>query len=120
MWDLRQQIAFCMDSEGKQHEFSNAQWLSKLVFMVDITEKFNYLNPSLQAESVSQGVGVFWAESKLDSEVGFFYPTTEVQFNHLLYRTPKLRILTRACSNGTTCFETFNETENSPAHHYFH
>jgi len=29
-----------MDSEGKQHEFSNAQWLSKLVFLVDITEKF--------------------------------------------------------------------------------
>jgi len=36
-----------MDSEGKQHEFSNAQWLSKLVFLLDITEKCNYLNGSL-------------------------------------------------------------------------
>jgi len=33
VWDLRQEIAFYMDSEGKQHEFSNAQCLSKLVFL---------------------------------------------------------------------------------------
>jgi len=25
VWDLRQEIAFYMDFEGKQHEFSNAQ-----------------------------------------------------------------------------------------------
>ena len=35
VWDLRQESAFYMDSEGKQHEFSNAHWLSKLVFLVD-------------------------------------------------------------------------------------
>jgi len=52
-----------------------------------------------------------------------FYPTPtlEVQWkfqlrlwkNHFLHRTPKLRILTRACWNSTISFETFIETENS-------
>jgi len=28
--------------------------------------------------------------------VEFFYPTVEVQLNHFLHHTPKLRILTRA------------------------
>ena len=37
--DLRHEIAFYMDSKEKPHEFSNAQWLSNLVFLVDITEK---------------------------------------------------------------------------------
>jgi len=70
-----------------QHEFSNAQWVSKLAFMVNIIEKFNYLNASLQAGC---GVGVGF----LRTEVGFFHPTPEVQLNCLLYRTPKS--LTRA------------------------
>ena len=39
-----------------------------------------------------------------------FHPTPEVQLNHLLHRTPKLGILTRAYWNGATSSETFNET----------
>ena len=101
---MSQETVFYIDSEEKQHEFSNAQWVSKLAFMVNIIEKFNYLNASLQAGC---GVGVGF----LRTEVGFFHPTPtpEVQLNHLLYRTPKLGSLTRAYSNGTTSFETFNE-----------
>ena len=38
-----------MDSEGKQHGLSNTQWLLKLVFLVDVTEKMTNLNASLQA-----------------------------------------------------------------------
>jgi len=47
-----------MDSEEKQHEFSNAPCVSKLSFMVNIIEKFNYLNASLQA-GCGVGVGFF-------------------------------------------------------------
>ena len=54
VWDLKE-IAFYMDSEEKQHEFSNAQWLSKLLFVGNITEKFTYLNASLQAGLRSRG-----------------------------------------------------------------
>ena len=39
-----------MNSKGKPNEFSNAQRLSKLAFLVDITEKLNYLNESLQGK----------------------------------------------------------------------
>jgi len=55
-------------------------------------------------------------------EVGFFHPTPtpEVQLNHLLHRTPKLGVLTRACGNGTTSFEIFIETEIFAVHHHFH
>jgi len=50
-------------------------------------------------ESESQGVGVFGVVGFLRTlEVGFFHltPTPEVHLNHLLHRTPKLGILTRA------------------------
>ena len=42
-----------------------------------------------------------------------FYPTPtlEVHLNHFIHCTPKLRILTRACGNGTVSFEIFMETE---------
>ena len=50
VWDLRREIAFYTDFKGKAHEFFNAQWLSKLAFLVDITEKLNYLNESLQGK----------------------------------------------------------------------
>jgi len=50
VWDLRHEIAFYMDSKEKPHGFSNAQWLSKAAFLVDITEKTNYLNASLQGK----------------------------------------------------------------------
>jgi len=39
MWDLRGETAFSMDSEGKSDDFSNAQWLPKLAFLIDIINK---------------------------------------------------------------------------------
>ena len=39
-----------MDSKGKPPEYSNAQWLSKLAFLMDITEKLSYLNALLQGK----------------------------------------------------------------------
>jgi len=89
---VRQESAFYMDSERKQHELSNAQWLSKLVSLVDIREKSSYLNVSLQAglrsrygkeSGVLGGVG-FLKTQKVD----FFHPTPEVQLNHSLHLTP--------------------------------
>jgi len=54
-----------MDSEGEQHEFSNAQWLLKLVFLVDVTEKL-----IIRMRHGKQGCGIgvarslgFWVES---------------------------------------------------------
>jgi len=48
VWDLRQEIAFYMDSKEKPHEFSNSKMPSKLAFLLDIIEKLSYLNASLQ------------------------------------------------------------------------
>ena len=42
--DLGKGIASYMDSEEKPHEISNAQWLSKLAFLVDTREKLSYIN----------------------------------------------------------------------------
>jgi len=63
-----------MDSEEKQHEFSNAQWLSKLAFLVDIGPNrkillSEWIIANMVAESVSQGVGFLRT-----LEVGFFHP----------------------------------------------
>ena len=118
VWDPRQGSAFYMESEGKQHGFSNTQWLSKLVFLVDVTEK----KLTIWMRHCKQGCRVGVAKSRgflggvgflTTLEVGFFQPTPEVQLNHLLHRTSNLGILTRTCWNGRTSFETFNETENS-------
>jgi len=106
--------------------FSNAEWLSKLIFLVDMTDKFNYLDASLQAGLRSRcpkKSGVFgwsqsWILNKTRSRI--FHPTLGVKLNHFLHRIPKLRILTRACWNDTTTFETFNETKNASVHHNFH
>jgi len=48
VWDLRQEIAFYMDSEGNSMSFLMLRG-SQIVFLVDVTEKFNYLNAPLQA-----------------------------------------------------------------------
>jgi len=40
MWDLREAIAFYMDSERKPCESTNVHWLSKLAFVVDMTDKW--------------------------------------------------------------------------------
>ena len=55
-----------------------------------------------------------WCRNRIPKNTGSrtFYLTPEGQLNHFLHRTPKLGILTRACWNGTTSFETFIETEN--------
>ena len=109
----------------EQHSFLMLSG-SQIVFLVDVTEKFDY-----RMRHCKQGCGVGVARSRgflggvgvgflITPEAGFFHPTPEVQLNHLLHRTPKLRILTRACWNGTTSFETFNETDNSSVHHDFH
>jgi len=54
--------------------------------------------------------------------VAFFYltPATEVQFNHVLHRTPKLRILTLASWNGTISFKTLFKQIMLAAYHHFH
>jgi len=81
VWDLRQGSEFYTHSEGKQHELSDAQWawLSKLVFLVDVIAKINYLNASLQAGLQSRchkELGVSGRVVFLRTlEVGFFYPT---------------------------------------------
>ena len=71
---------------------------------MDITETNRniYLSECVIAtrvvETVSQGVGGFGGVGFLRTlEVGFFHLTPEVQLNHLLQRTSKLEILTRAC-----------------------
>jgi len=92
---------------------------------VDITDKFNYLTASLQAglrnrchnESGFFGWSRNWILNKTRSRI--FHPTPGVQLNHLLHRIPTLRILTRACWNDTTTFETFNETKNASVQHDF-
>ena len=65
---FRQEKTFCVDSEGKQREFSNAQCLLKLVFLGNIAEKFNYLDALLQAGLRCRKETVFfWVESESDS-----------------------------------------------------
>jgi len=62
----------------------------------------------------SEVFGVVGFLRKPGVRFGFFYPTAtpEVHLNYFLHCTRKLGILTRAYWNGTTCFETFVETEN--------
>jgi len=64
----------------------------------------------LPSPEVLGGVGVGFLRT-LGVGVGFFSPTPEVQLNNFIHCTPKLRILTRACWNGTIAFEIFIETE---------
>jgi len=65
------------------------------------------------------GVGVFLVESipkNTRSRCHIFYPTQtpEIQVNHFLHLTLNLRVLTRACWNGTIYFETENFFWASP------
>jgi len=48
-----------MDSKEKPHEFSNSQMPSKLAFLVDIKEKLNFLNASLQGKGKTRSQS-FW------------------------------------------------------------
>jgi len=61
------------------------------------------------------GVGGFWVESDTweHQESDFFIGLQKSNWIILLYRAPKLGILTHACWHGTFSFETFIETENS-------
>jgi len=47
----------------------------------------------------------------LGVRVKFFYPIPEGRLNNFLHCTPKLGILTCACWNGASSFETFIETK---------
>jgi len=70
---------------------------------------------------LSQGVGVGFP-TPIGVGVGFFHLTLTpaVQLNHFVHCTPKLRILTSACWNGTVCFEIFMKLRILAVYHDFH
>ncbi|CAM1299181.1 GTF2IRD2B (predicted) [Pycnogonum litorale] len=90
VWELREEIAQFMESKGRPLlEFSDEQWLCDFAFLVDITEKLNQLNVSMQGKdklvhNLFGDIKSFEAKlllwkSQLENNVFDHFPCLEIQ-----------------------------------------